>query len=227
MAAEPGNSSTFENLTKYDLAVFDMDGVLVNYSSSWSWINHVLEIDNSSDLKAYLHKEIDDEEFMRRDISRWMEKRPNLTWDEVTALLEDVPLIAGIRETVAKLHWHDIKCVIVSGGLISTAAKIARECSFDGYIANDLDRDQQGVLTGEGLANVDLKDKGPYVVEFQKKYGVGKDRTFAVGNSFSDLPMFKECALGIAFNPIDEKIVQGADVVVKSNTIADILPHVL
>lgn len=199
MTAEPGNSSTFENLTKYDLAVFDMDGVLVNYSSSWSWINHVLEIDNSSDLKAYLHKEIDDEEFMRRDISRWMEKRPNLTWDEVTALLEDVPLIAGIRETVAKLHWHDI----------------------------NLDRDQQGVLTGEGLANVDLKDKGPYVVEFQKRYGVSKDRTFAVGNSFSDLPMFKECALGIAFNPIDEKIVQGADVVVKSDTIADILSHVL
>ena len=50
MAAE-SNSFMSNGLTKYDLAVFDMDGVLVNYSSSWSWINKELGIDNSSILK--------------------------------------------------------------------------------------------------------------------------------------------------------------------------------
>lgn len=214
-------------LTKYDLAVFDMDGVLVNYSSSWSWINKELGIDNSSDFKAYLNKEIDDEEFMRRDIQRWMDKHPGITVDDVAKILENVPVINGIRETVRRLHWFDIKCIIISGGLMATAARIAKECGFDAYIANDLDRDIDGFLTGDGISNVDLKDKGQYVVKFQEKYNTTKHRTFAIGNSFSDLPMFRECSFGIAFNPIDEKIVEGADAVVKSETIADILPYVV
>ena len=226
MAAE-SNSFMSNGLTKYDLAVFDMDGVLVNYSSSWSWINKELGIDNSSDFKAYLNKEIDDEEFMRRDIQRWMDKHPGITVDDVAKILENVPVINGIRETVRRLHWFDIKCIIISGGLMATAARIAKECGFDAYIANDLDRDIDGFLTGDGISNVDLKDKGQYVVKFQEKYNTTKHRTFAIGNSFSDLPMFRECSFGIAFNPIDEKIVEGADAVVKSETIADILPYVV
>ena len=110
---------------------------------------------------------------------------------------------------------------------MATAARIAKECGFDAYIANDLDRDIDGFLTGDGISNVDLKDKGQYVVKFQEKYNTTKHRTFAIGNSFSDLPMFRECSFGIAFNPIDEKIVEGADAVVKSETIADILPYVI
>lgn len=226
MAAE-SNSFMSNGLTKYDLAVFDMDGVLVNYSSSWSWINKELGIDNSSDFKAYLNKEIDDEEFMRRDIQRWMDKHPGITVDDVAKILENVPVINGIRKTVRRLHWFDIKCIIISGGLMATAARIAKECGFDAYIANDLDRDVDGFLTGDGISNVDLKDKGQYVVKFQEKYNTTKHRTFAIGNSFSDLPMFRECSFGIAFNPIDEKIVEGADAVVKSETIADILPYVV
>lgn len=226
MAAE-SNSFMSNGLTKYDLAVFDMDGVLVNHSSSWSWINKELGIDNSSDFKAYLNKEIDDEEFMRRDIQRWMDKYPGITVDDVAKILENVPVINGIRETVRRLHWFDIKCIIISGGLMATAARIAKECGFDAYLANDLDRDIDGFLTGDGISNVDLKDKGQYVVKFQEKYNTTKHRTFAIGNSFSDLPMFRECSFGIAFNPIDEKIVEGADAVIKSETIADILPYVI
>ena len=156
-----------------------------------------------------------------------MDKYPGITVDDVAKILENVPVINGIRETVRRLHWFDIKCIIISGGLMATAARIAKECGFDAYIANDLDRDIDGFLTGDGISNVDLKDKGQYVVKFQEKYNTTKHRTFAIGNSFSDLPMFRECSFGIAFNPIDEKIVEGADAVVKSETIADILPYVI
>lgn len=218
-------ASRLKEYPKYELAVFDMDGVLVDYSSSWAWINKVLNIDNSGDLAAYLNKEITDQEFMRRDIGRWLNLRPDMTLKDAEGILESVPLINGIGETVQKLHDGSVICIIVSGGLRSTAAKIAEEFGFDAYIANDLET-KNGILTGEGITNVDLRDKGQYVTEFQKLYGISKSETFAVGNSFSDLPMFRECSYGIAFNPIDDKIIEGADAVVRSGNISDILKYV-
>ena len=61
------------------------------------------------------------------------------------------------------------------------------------------------------------------VREFQIKYGIEKQRTVSVGNSFTDVPMFDNSALSIAFNPIDEKVIEAADVTVESDNLADVL----
>ena len=53
------------------LVVFDMDGVLTEYFSSWVRVHEHFGTDNDEALRLYMEGKIDDEEFMRRDIALW------------------------------------------------------------------------------------------------------------------------------------------------------------
>ena len=56
-------------MPKYDIVVFDLDGVLVDIQSSWDWVHRHFGVDNDESLAQYLAGQIDDLEFMRRDIA--------------------------------------------------------------------------------------------------------------------------------------------------------------
>lgn len=208
---------------KYELACFDMDGTLTRFRSSWGWVHNFYGVDNTESYDAFCAGEIDEREFMRRDILLWKEADPDITMRDVARTFSSMPLTEGIQETVASLRSEGIVCVIVSGGIDAAAKMIADEFGFDDYVADSLETYEDGRLTGEGIMNVDLHDKGINVREFQKKYDADMDRTISIGNSFTDIGMFKKSALSIAFNPIDEMVVDAADTVVRSDNISDIL----
>ncbi len=84
-------------MMKYDLVCFDMDGVLTKLRSSWCWVHQCFDVDNEPAYQAYCNGEIDESEFMRRDIGLWTAKKPDVTIDEITKLFQDMPLIGGIR----------------------------------------------------------------------------------------------------------------------------------
>ncbi len=208
---------------RYELVCFDMDGTLTRVSSSWSWIHDHYGVDNEESYEMYCAGIIDEREFMRRDIGMWLEKHPEVTAKDIAAQFTTMPLVEGIQETVAALKAEGMRNVIVSGGIDSAAKMISDEFGFDGYIADSLEVCDRGILTGEGILHVDLSDKGINVRNFQKKFGIGTENTVSIGNSFTDIPMFENSALSIAFNPIDEKVVEAADATVESDNLADIL----
>lgn len=181
------------------------------------------EVDNEESYDAFCSGEIDEPEFMRRDIALWKKADPDVTMDDIALAFRTMPLTGGIQETVAALRSEDIRCVIVSGGIDAAAKMIAEEFGFDDYIADSLETYDDGRLTGEGIMNVDLRDKGINVREFQKKYGTDRGRTVSIGNSFTDIGMFRNSGLSIAFNPIDEMTIEAADAVVRSDNISDVL----
>ena len=211
---------------RYELVCFDMDGTLTKIRSSWGWVHDYYEVDNEESYDLFCAGLIDEPEFMRRDIAMWIEKNPDVTVDDIARTFSSMPLIDGIQETVAALDFEGIKSVIVSGGIDSAAKMIAEEFGFEDYLADSLETYEDGRLTGEGIMNVDLRDKGISVREFQKKYEVDKAHTVSVGNSFVDIGMFKSSALSIAFNPIDDKVIEAADTVVRSENLADILDKI-
>ena len=213
--------------SSYDLVAFDMDGVLVDYTSSWTWVHEHFKVDNEASLVAYIEGRIDDREFMRRDIQLWMRVKNDLCVHDVEEILRPVPIIAGIKETVTELRRRGMRCVIVSGGLDMTARRIAEENGFDDHMANSLECDAQGRLTGEGVLRVDLTNKGKALRHFQELYGVSDERTVAIGNSFVDVSMFNGSGLSIAFNPIDDFVEKNADVVLRSRDLRDLLPAIL
>ncbi|WP_019178261.1 HAD-IB family phosphatase [Methanomassiliicoccus luminyensis] len=211
----------------FDLVAFDMDGVLVDFASSWTWVHEHFKVSNEVSLDDYIEGRIDDLEFMRRDIALWMRKKDGLCMMDIDEILRPVPIVAGIAETVSTLRRQGTKCVIISGGLDMAARRIAEEFGFDDFMANSLECDPQGRLTGNGVLRVELSNKRRALQRFQALYGAPEERTAAIGNSFVDVSMFAGSGLSIAFNPIDDLVEKRANVVLRSRDLRDVLPPLL
>lgn len=214
-------------MRKYDLVCFDMDGTLTKLRSSWCWVHSCFEVDNEPAYQAFCNGEIDEPEFMRRDIALWTNKNPDVTIRDIAVLFRDMPLIDGIQETIACLKANGIHTVIISGGINLAAEMLTKEFGFDDYIADEILAYDDGRLTGEGKMNVDLRDKGINVRQYIEKYGTTMERTVSVGNSFTDIPMFKNSGMSIAFNPTDPYTQEAATHTVFSENIADILDFIM
>ncbi len=212
---------------KYDLACFDMDGTLTNIRSTWKWIHQCLGTENEQGYKDFINQKITEEEFMRSDISTWKSVKPDLCMQDLVKIFQQTPLVDGIQETVASLQDCGMRCVIVSGGIDIAARMLANEFGFDDCVADSLKIDDDGKLTGEGVKIVDLADKGVWVREYIKRYGTTPERTVSIGNSFTDIPMFKNSGLSIAFNPLDEYTSAAATYTVRSQNISDILDYII
>jgi len=215
------------NGRKFDLVAFDMDGVLVDYLSSWTWVHDRFGVSNEESVISFMDGEIDDLEFMRRDIALWLKHRPGLRLPDVETELLRLPINPGIGWTVETLRGRGVRTVIISGGLDLIAGKLARKYGFDGQWSNGLAADDDGRLTGEGVLRVELCNKKKALREAQELFGVPQERTASVGNSSIDVSMFQGSSLGIAFNPIDDDVVKGAHHVVRAADLSAVLPYLI
>jgi len=203
-----------------------MDGVLADVESSWVYVHRHFGVNNDHSLYAYLRGEIDDLEFIRRDIGLWKAKDPAVTSDKIRQVLKGVPIMPGAMEAVRGLRDIGVKTAIVSAGIDLLSERIAVELGIDRQVANGLMADQQGRLSGEGTLRVRLMDKGDAVVEVMKDFGVPRDEVVAVGNSKYDVSMFTKAGRGIAFLPADETVRDSADEVIDRKDLAQILRYV-
>lgn len=209
------------------LVVFDMDGVLADTVSSWVYVHQRFGVDNDHSLRAYLNGEIDDLEFIRRDIRLWLDRNPMLTIGEVRNILDGVPLMNGAVEAVRALREGGVKTAIVSAGIDLLAERLAIELRTDLFYANGLIADCNGRLTGEGVLNVELMGKDRTVSMIGEMLGIEKKDIVSVGNSKYDIPMFDASGMGIAFCPADDEIRDRADTTVDEKRLDLILEHIL
>ncbi len=213
--------------SKFDLVAFDMDGVLVDYRSCWTWIHDHFSVDNEQALNEFIEGRIDDREFMRRDIALWKERNPCLCRADLDSILEPLPLTQGVEETVSALRRAGIRAVIITGGIDIVAERISRHYGFDDFLANGVECDEDGMVTGEGILNVELKNKKAALEHFLSKYSVPKERAASIGDSFIDIPMFEASGMSIAYNPSDELVERRATHVVRSRSLTSVLPFIL
>ncbi len=207
------------------LAAFDMDGVLVDIVSSWVHVHRRFGVNNDHSLRAYLEGEIDDREFIRRDIALWRKADPGVTSDRIREMLADAPLMTGAAELIAELRRRGFKTVIVSAGIDLLSERVAAELGMDLQFANGMCTDGSGRLSGEGIFRVRLMDKGRTVLDAAERFGAGPEDIVSVGNSRYDVSMFERSALGIAFCPEDDHVREKADVVVDERDLMKVLDH--
>jgi phosphoserine phosphatase len=214
-------------MPKYDIVVFDLDGVLVDIQSSWNWVHGNFGLDNDKSLAEYLAGEINDIEFMRRDIALWKGKKPDITMDEIRLILERAPVMNGVVETISELEKLGIRRAIISGGLELLANRIGGMCRFDYIFANSLACDKNGRLTGEGISKVSLSGKDKTLLKLLSDLKIDPERCAVVGDGIVDVCMFEVAGLGIAFNPRDSYTKDGADVIIEKKDLREILKYIL
>lgn len=207
------------------LVVFDMDGVLADVESSWVHVHRHFGVNNDHSLYAYLRGEIDDLEFIRRDILLWKDEDPSVNEGTIRGILAGVELMPGAKETVSRLRDAGLKTAIVSAGIDLLAERIAEELGMDAQLANGLVTDGAGRLTGEGILRVRLMDKGDAVTAMAQRFGADRSEVVSIGNSRYDISMFKRSGRGIAFRPMDDDIRNSADAVVNLKDLRHVLTH--
>lgn len=211
----------------YKLIAFDLDGVLVDIHSSWEYVHKHFGMNNDASLYEYIEGKIDDEEFMRRDIQLWkIGNNGSISIQDLERILSTAPLMNGASDALSGIRRIGMKSAIISGGLEILANRVARELSIDYVLANGVETDENGILTGEGISRVLVRDKGMAMKTLLDELGIRKEECIAVGNSEYDISMFDVAGFSIAFAPEDDLVRKRADAIVEEKDLREILKFI-
>jgi phosphoserine phosphatase len=198
-----------------------MDGVLVRTRSSWTSVHKAFNVDEKTTFERYLRGEFDYLEFLRRDIEFWGHVHVN----KIRKILNQVPIMSGAEDTFEMLHKNGYVTAIISSGISILAEKLKKKLGIHHVFANELLKDEDGFLTGEGNPVVPLWDKAKVMNHLLKSLSIKPDHCAVVGDSIFDIPLFDSAGFSIAFNSKDKRVNQTADVSIESDDLRDILPY--
>lgn len=122
----------------------------------------------------------------------------------IETVANDLPLMPGLEELVARLKAHDWKIAIVSGGFTAMTEALKQQLKLDITIANNLDVEQseQGATLSGTVSGkvIDAQAKADAVVALAKQYDIPMSQTVAMGDGANDLIMMDVAQLGVAFH---------------------------
>jgi phosphoserine phosphatase len=177
------------------LAAFDLDGTVLEHNSSWVAIHKHFGTEHASaaSLRLYTEGKIDYREFMRRDIASWPKK---VSRDKISEILSSYRIRHEAPKTFDELRARGIRTAIVSSGIDTLAARVAKDLGIDYWVANGLKFDHDGVLQPKGIGRVDPTRKDLAYSKLLTKIGIPIKSTIAVGDTVYDLAFLKSAALG-------------------------------
>jgi phosphoserine phosphatase len=198
---------------KYKIVAFDMDGTLIKEESCW-WMIHQhfgTEKGAARNLETWARGEIDYPEFMRRDIQLW-QPVPHIS--QIEEILSKFTLAPNAAEVVAGIHQMGGEVAIVTGGIDLLANRVARKLGIEHVLANGLEVDERGYLTGEGIFRVDPLRKHEALERLTKLLGLSLNQCVAVGDSKWDVNFLRSAGLGVAIGS-DAELGKVADVIIR------------
>ncbi|GAB6049203.1 hypothetical protein JCM16106_00470 [Hydrogenophilus islandicus] len=157
----------------------------------------------------------------RNEVARITEAAMEGRLDFRAALLERVALLAGLPEAelaaifhttvrynpgaralVAALKAQGTYCLLVSGGFTHFTAPIAAELGFDAHLANQLEVDRNGRLTGRLVGPiVDAEAKQAAIRAHRARLGCPAAAVLAAGDGANDRLMLREAGLRLGYRP--------------------------
>ena len=215
-----------KGMKNLELIVFDMDGVLTDTISSWKYIHDYFNTSNERSVDEYLKGKIDDDEFIRRDASLWIENGRPIKKEKLVEILSKIPPIKGASECIEFLKNRGIKTAIISAGLDVLAKDVGKKLGIQYVYSNGIESDINGRLTGKGIIEVRLMYKDQTLKRLAYKLDIAFNKIATVGNSCFDIPMFENSGFSIAFNPGDNCVRKAADIVVEEKDLRKILPYI-
>ncbi|MEM0267818.1 MAG: HAD family phosphatase [Candidatus Korarchaeum sp.] len=193
------------------IACFDMDGTLIEITSSWEFIHKILGTEELVSIYRLMYErgEISYREWAELDISTWRGK----DFSEVLKRLDEIKLTDKAEESVRVLKDSGFIVGVISSGVDVIASRVCKKLEMD------FCRSARLLIEGNEVKGLieDLPPhmKGLVLEEVARNYGVALSRVAFVGDGESDLSIFEmELGLKIAFRPRSERIIELSDHVV-------------
>lgn len=200
---------------------FDVDGTLVPGTSSSQFLGqrlgHLAEL--AAAEEEYAQGVRDNRSVSVLDARGWAGRRE----DEVASWLSELPLVTGIAEVVARCRELAFAPYLATLAWSPVGTYLCASFGFDGSSGPRLVT-VGGEFTGEVEQHLDEFVKRDDALDVAHRLGLPASRCAAVGDSRSDLPLFDEVGLAIAFNA-DPAASAHADVDVAGSDLRSILPH--
>ncbi len=123
--------------------------------------------------------------------------------EELAAIYRDrVRYTPGAQELVAALKAQGAYCLLISGGFTHFTAPIAAELGFDEHLANRLEVDAAGRLTGRVTGPiVDAQAKRAALLAARDRLQLPPSAVLAAGDGANDQLMLAEAGLRLGYRP--------------------------
>tara|TARA_B100000287_G_C20613882_1_gene773151 strand:- start:562 stop:1305 length:744 start_codon:yes stop_codon:yes gene_type:complete len=236
------------------LVCFDMDGVLVDYLSTWEWIYNKLKLSNEEAYNAFQLGLITEWDWIKYDLDLIRGALgENMTNQKLHQLLSDCPLMKNFEKAINSLIEYGLDVSIISGGMHPVAHRIAsffisdkkwkprfggidklsseNFCSgFDtklNVFTNGWNYLENGQIPNLGRYQVQLIAKGSIVQILQRRLSVDKKQTVSIGDSRQDKSMFDYSGFNIAFNTRHDELIDASDIFIEEKDLCRVSEEII
>ena len=210
--------------SRWALVTFDIDGTLT-VGHGWVWVADRFgrrdAYDRTTDL--FRQRKIGEDEHL----SNLLAIAEGHTVQEVEAVLQTTPKMAHIQETLEELRRRGSRSALLTHNPGYVCEWYQRTFGFDLYEGCETPPALDGRIPPPGRVKADKLGSLERLLERAK---VASDRVAHVGDSRSDLGVFRRVGGGVAWNSRIREVREGADATVDSEDLADVLKaldHVL
>lgn len=209
------------NMSPIQLASFDLDGTLVRGTSTGGFLaqkmGHAAAMLAAEEL--YAQGKVPNDYVSTLD----GEYYKGFTKAQVFALLDDIPEIADIGETVSAFNERGIPCVICTLAWEFVAEYFADRYGFMAWSGPALEYDQDNKFTGTIKSHFNEFGKPVFIQQLCDQFGFDMSRVMHIGDSRSDIELFKQAGYTIAINATADAKAH-AQQSIETESLLDILP---
>lgn len=179
-------------------AFFDMDSTLIDMEVIVALAEYAGTATEVSEItESAMRGELDFTQSLRKRVSTLK----GLSSELIEEIKSNLPLNPGLQVLAHFLNEHDIETTILSGGFKPFSEHLKEILHFHESIANELELDAKGAITGALLGDiVDAELKKKIVIDrMRKRNQIKKGAHIVVGDGANDLEMMSTTTLSVGF----------------------------
>jgi len=178
------------------LAVFDFDSTLMD-GETIDFLAAPLGLER--EVAAITERAMRGELDFFKALTTRVELLEGLEKTKVDQICQNLPMMPGAFEAIAKLKDLGYKVVCFSGGFRNATSFACKKLGIDADFSNILHVDN-GILSGRVGGDMMFSfSKGDMIVRLQNLLRISRENTLVVGDGANDLSMFKHADTRIAF----------------------------
>ncbi len=208
--------------TPRGIVAFDLDGTLLPDTTVSLHLGPWLSNDDIGELEQlYAEGRITNAEIAEHEAVLFRGRRREDAWRQ----LEHLKFIDGLAETVTWIRDSSLVPVIATVTSSMAAEFVRRRYGFAAASGCELGETDEGVFLGTITKHFEAESKVTFVRELAEELNLGLKDVVAIGDSTSDLPLFRKAGFSIALNASDTAR-SAADVELDTQDLRDVIPFI-